>query len=78
MTITLNIDELNYYTEPKKVEAYRRAVEIREFCQAENGNSAAGRMEHFVWKTPVRNGVEIEEVSIDTGAGKIVYRVTLR
>lgn len=76
MKITLKVDDLTFYSEPRRVEAYRRAVEIRDFSRAQNGSSGIDRWEHFTWTTPTRKGVEVEEVSIDNKEGLIVYRLT--
>ena len=75
MKITLNINELGFATQPSKLEAYRRAVEIRDFCGPQNG-AQGGRVETFSWTTPTRRGFETEEVCIDNSTGKIVYSVT--
>lgn len=71
MTITLNIKDLNHYTRPRYVEAYRRALEIRGF--AGHSRSAGGpcRLENFRWTT----SSEVEEVTIDHHRGTLVYSV---
>lgn len=76
MKITLKIADLNFYSDPRRVEAYRRAVEIRDFSRAQNGNSGPDRWEHFTWTTPTRKGVEVEEVIIDKEEGVIIYHLT--
>lgn len=75
MTITLNINDLGFTTQPKKLEAFRRSMEIKDFCGPKNGNRG-GRIERFSWTTPTRRGFETEEVSIDTRSGVVVYTVT--
>lgn len=76
MIIKMKFDELTFYSEPQKVEAYRRAVEIREFSRERNGNSSQGRFEHFSWTTRTGQALEVEEVSIDNEEGTIIYRLT--
>jgi hypothetical protein len=75
-TVILNTSDLGYATSPRKVEAFRRAVEIKDFCTRQNGNSHAARIQCFTWTTPTRRGSETEDVRIDNKLGTIVYTVT--
>jgi hypothetical protein len=73
--ITFNINELGFTTHPSKLEAYRRVVEMRDFCGPKNGTQG-GRIEKFSWTTPTRRGYETENVCIDNTSGRVVYSVT--
>lgn len=74
MTITINIKDINHNTDASTVEAYRRALEIREFSIRRNGNSAYDGQESFTWVTPLSEGhLEVEKVDIDRDAGVVSY-----
>lgn len=75
MNITLNLNDLNFSSSQAQVEAYRRAIEIRELHQPLNSNSEAARFEKFVWRTPTPQGVELEEVAIDNELQTLSYSV---
>lgn len=72
MNIQIKIDELNFCSSDARLEAFRRAKEIREFSGMQNGNSSCGQ-ERFLWKTKTKTGYEVEEVVFDTKKGTISY-----
>lgn len=74
MSVTINIHDISFSSCPVKVEAYRRARELREFVLEKNSNGSFDRWEHFRWVT----SQEIEEVTIDHQEGLITYSVILR
>lgn len=77
MTITLNVSELNFSSKPQTIEAYRRAIEIREFATPVN-SAANGQIEYFIWSTKTAEGEELEEVVIDQKRGLIRYSMAER
>ena len=77
MYIILNLQELNFSSSQTKVEAYRRAIEIRELHQPLNSNSEKARFETFSWRTPTSEGVELEEVAIDNKLQILSYSVSI-
>ncbi len=78
MRVTVNWNELNHYTESDKVEAFRRSVEIREFCTNGNGNAHAPEpaRESFRWVTPIRGGYQTEQVEFDHRRSILVYSLS--
>ena len=73
-TYTLDPQDIGFATNQRKLEAYRRSLEIRGFSEQRR---QTGQVEHFSWVTPTRFGTETEEVSVDTRSGLITYRLTV-
>jgi hypothetical protein len=74
MLVKIAIKDVSYSTDSRRVEAYRRAVEIREFSRERNSNSAVEQKERFRWITPLKAGrAQVEEVLFDHQAGVITY-----
>lgn len=77
MKYQFNINEIRFNSNSAQVEAYRRALEIRELVLAQDGvcpRTANRRRETYSWETPLVNGcLEIETVTIDRDAGRVTY-----
>ena len=77
MKFSFNINEIRFNSNSAQVEAYRRALEIRELSLSRDGicpRSANRRRETFTWETPLVNGcLEIEIVTVDLDANKVTY-----
>jgi hypothetical protein len=77
MRYQFSTKEIGYNTNSAQVEAYRRALEIRQFVlerEGVNPRMAKRQRETFCWETPLTNGcLEIETVTIDQINGTVTY-----
>lgn len=69
--------DIGFNTNSAQLEAYRRALEIRQFALERDGVNprlANRRKETFCWETPLENGgLEIETVTIDQANATVTY-----
>ncbi len=81
MTYRFNTRDLGYHSCSAEVEAFRRALEIRQHSRAHGSEYGQLRLvcegvEVYVWKTPLaQGGVEVETVSVDEEAGIVTYEL---
>ena len=77
MKYTFSTKEIRFNTNSAQVEAYRRALEIRQIVlerEGVNPRTANRRKETFFWETPLLNGcLEIETVTIDLDNQTVTY-----
>lgn len=77
MKYQFSTKEISFNTNSAQVEAYRRALEIRQFVLERDGVNprlANRRKETFCWETPLDNGaLEIETVTIDQTSATVTY-----
>lgn len=77
MKYQFNTKDIKFNTNSAQVEAYRRAIEIRQFVlerEGVNPRLANRRKETFCWETPLANGcLEIETVTFDQSTGLVTY-----
>lgn len=77
MKYQFRINEIRFNADSAQVEAYRRALEIRELVLARDGVSprtAVRRRETYSWETPLCDGsIEVETVSVDLDANILTY-----
>lgn len=77
MKYQFSTNDIGFNTNSAQVEAYRRALEIRQFALERDGVNprlANRRKETFCWETPLPNGcLEIETVTFDQNVGSITY-----
>lgn len=76
MTVSFHIKDITYHSDATQVEAYRRAIEIREFSQKNGNSTGAGSVETFTWTTRVDGALEVETVKFDHKKGLISYSLT--
>jgi hypothetical protein len=77
MKYQFSTKEIGFNTNSAQVEAYRRALEIRQFVlerEGVNPRLANRRRETFCWETPLADGcLEIETVTIDQANHTVTY-----
>ena len=77
MKYVINCKDIGFNSSSAQVEAYRRALEIRQLVferEGVNPRTASRRKETFVWETPLCNGcLELETVTVDQNSGLITY-----
>lgn len=77
MKYTFSTKDIGFNTNSAQIEAYRRALEIRQIVlerEGVNPRMARRQRETFCWETPLANGaLEIETVTIDQSAGTVTY-----
>lgn len=77
MKIQIRLSQIGYSTSSAHVEAYRRALEIRQAVLESEGvdpRRAVRRKETFCWETPLpQGGWELETVTIDQVQDRLTY-----
>jgi hypothetical protein len=77
MKYQFSTKDIGFNTNSAQVEAYRRALEIRQFVLERDGvdpRLAQRRKETFCWETPLDNGgLEVETVTIDQTSSTVTY-----
>lgn len=77
MKYQFQMNEIRFNSNSAQVEAYRRALEIRELVLAQDGvcpRTANRRRETYSWETPLANGcLQLETVTVDLNANRITY-----
>ena len=76
MKWNLNTRDIGFNSSSEQLEAFRRAVEIRDLVRSRDGfkPGKVDGLESYVWETKLGNGrLELEHVTIDSGSESLTY-----